>query len=100
MPAFIANMDNGVQTAAVTAGITSDTPIKTTSGYLGRVLVTATGSAATLIYDNASGHTGTVIGVIKTTAAVGDVVTFGMPAAVGITVAGAATNAGFTVSFY
>jgi hypothetical protein len=101
MPApYVAPVENGIQTAAIAGGVTGDTTIKTGSGYLGRVLVTSTnGAAAINIYDGTTA-TGTIIGVIAASAAVGTVATFGMPCAFGITVKGAATNGALTVSYY
>ncbi len=91
--------NDGTNTTAIAAAVATDTVIKNSAGRLAKILVTATGAGNTLIYDNASGHTGTVIGVIKSTASVGDVIDLKMPAANGITVAGNAANGGFTVSW-
>lgn len=91
--------NDGVSCTAVASGTVADTTIKATAGRLARILVTATGTANVLIFDNASGHTGTIIGVIKSSAAVGDVIELRIPAANGITVQGNANNGGFTVSW-
>lgn len=97
----IALADNGASTGVVTYQNANDTTIKAGTGYLGRVLVTqANGAAAINIYDNATGHTGTVIGVIPASAAAGSVYSFGMPYTYGITVQGANTNGALTVSYY
>lgn len=101
MPApLIATVENGNQTGVVAAAKTGDTTITTGSGWIGRVLVTSTnGAAAINIYDNASGHTGTIIGTVAASAAVGTVVTLGIPYFLGITVQGAATNGALTLSY-
>lgn len=101
MPApLFATVAEGTQTVAVPFQTSADTVIKASGGYLGRVLVTqVNGAAAINIYDNASGHTGTIIGVVPASAAAGTVYTFGIPASSGITVAGAATNGALTISF-
>ena len=91
--------NDGVSTTAVAAATVANTVIKATAGRLARILVTATGTANVLIYDNASTNSGTVIGVIKSSAVVGDVIELRIPAANGITVAGSANNGGFTVSW-
>ena len=91
--------NDGTSCTAVAAATVADTVIKASAGRLARILVTAVGTANVLIFDNASGHTGTIIGVIKSSAAVGDVIELRMPAANGITVQGSANNGGFTVSW-
>lgn len=90
----------GVSTVAIAAGTTGDTVVKASAGRLCRVLVlTTAGAAVTNIYDNASGHTGTIIGILVASVAAGTTVDFQMPATNGITVQGAATNPGMTISF-
>lgn len=97
---MFATAAEGNATVAIAFQTTADTVVKAAGGYLGRVLVTqANGAAAINIYDNATGHTGTIIGVVPASAAAGSVYTFGMPANNGITVAGAATNGALTVSY-
>lgn len=106
MPApLVTTTDGGDTTAVVVSGATSNTLIKTGNGVLGRVLVTSTnGAAAITIYDAnapATGAiTGTVIGVVPASAAVGAVYTFGMPFENGLIVGGAATNGALTISFH
>jgi hypothetical protein len=84
---------------AIAAGKSTDTVLSATPARLCRIIVTAAGSANTQIFDNASAGSGTVIGIIPTAAAVGTVIDFSIPAMLGITVKGLATNHGFTVSF-
>lgn len=97
---------DGDTTAAVGAGVTGNTIIKGGySGTLARVLVTsANGAAAITIYDAngpASGSvTGTIIGVVPASATIGSIYSLGMPFENGITVGGAATNGGLTISFH
>src|SRR5215831_811371 len=54
----------GAQTVAIASGTATDTVIKASGGRLCRALVTAQNTNAMFIYDNASGHTGTTIGVV------------------------------------
>jgi hypothetical protein len=90
----------GTTTVAIAASTATDTVVKATPGRLCRVLVlTTAGAAVTNIYDNASGHTGTIIGILPSAVAAGTTVDFQMPAANGITVQGASTNPGMTISF-
>lgn len=99
-PLFTPTTD-GDATATVAATVSTDTVIKTGSGTLGRILVTSTnGAAAINIYDNATTHSGTIIGVVAASAAVGTVYTLGMPFENGLTVGGAATNGAITISYH
>lgn len=85
-------------TTATTVAISaSDTVVKASPGRLCRVLVTTSGTAATNIYDNASGHTGTIIGIVAASAAVGTLVECQAPAVNGITVQGNSNNSAITV---
>jgi len=87
-------------TAAIAAGSTTAAQvIKANPGNLLRVVVTANASAAMSIYDHASAASGTVIGVIKSTAVAGDVYVFNMPAALGITAGKVNGSPACTVSF-
>ncbi|QBD76178.1 hypothetical protein EPA93_09215 [Ktedonosporobacter rubrisoli] len=97
----VADVSNGGRaTIAIAAGMATDTVVKAAAGRLCRVLVTAAGTALLIIYDNASGHTGTIIGILPANPAVGAVFDFQLPAINGITVAGNASNPGITVSYY
>lgn len=102
---LVTTMGEGDTTAVVAAGVTGNTIIKTGSGCLAKVLVTsANGAAAITIYDAsgpASGAvTGTIIGVVPASATIGSIYSLGMPFENGITVGGAATNGGLTISFH
>ena len=89
----------GTTTVSIAAGTATDTVVKATPGRLCKVLVTTTGTNPMAIWDNASGHTGTIIGAFAASPAVGTVVPFDMPAANGITVQGNAANPAVTISF-
>jgi hypothetical protein len=71
--------------------------IKATAGRLVSVLVTTIGSGTSIIYDNASAASGTIIGVVPGGTAVGTVLVFAAPAALGITIGTATTPCAFTV---
>lgn len=92
----------GTLTATVAAGLASDTPVKASAGRLARISVTAaagTTTGTTPIYDNASGHTGTILAVVPNNTAVGTFIDVQMPAANGITVNGGANSPGMTISY-
>jgi hypothetical protein len=89
----------GNTTTAVAASVATDTVIKATPGRLCKVLVTTTGTVASSFYDNATTHTGTVIGYIPANPTVGTVYDFQFPAANGITYGGNASNPGLTISW-
>ncbi len=98
--AWLVHTDNmGQSTTALAASASSNTVIKASAGRLARVLVTVSGTGEMDIYDNASTNSGTKIGVVPASAAVGSVYDFQMPAANGITVAGSASNPGVTISW-
>lgn len=79
----------------------ANTVVKSASGYLNRVLVTTagTGSGDVFIYDNSSTNSGTIIGVIPATIAIGTEYIFNFPVANGITVANVASGPVLTVSY-
>lgn len=92
----------GKTTTAVASGTASDTAIKASPGRLCRIAITAaagTTTGTTPIYDNASGHTGTILVVVPNNTAVGTIIDVQMPAAVGITVNGGANSPGMTIAF-
>ena len=70
------------------ASAAANTVVKASAGRLCRALVTTAGAGTgnVLIYDNASTNSGTVIGIIPATIAIGTYYTFDMQAANGITV--------------
>lgn len=98
----ILTSSGGATTAAVAAGTASDTVVKASAGRLARIAVTAaagTTTGTTNIYDNASGHTGTILAVVPNNTAVGTFIDVQMPAANGITVNGVANSPGMTISY-
>lgn len=92
----------GTTTVAIASGTNSDTVVKAAAGRLCRIAITAaagTTTGNTSIYDNASGHTGTVLVVVPNNTAVGTVIDVQMPAANGVTVNGGANSPGMTISY-
>lgn len=77
---------------------TSAVVVKPTAGQLGTILVTSTGSANLLFYDNASAASGAIIGAIPSTATVGQTFS-GLPAKTGITAGVVSGTPAVTVSF-
>lgn len=85
---------------SIPAGTTANTVVKASTGRLARVLLQAANATnQILIYDNATSASGTVIGLIAATGALG-IYDFQMPVKYGITVGGNATNPAMTVSYY
>jgi hypothetical protein len=79
---------------------TSAQVVKAGSGRLCKVIVvTANGSNAIEIYDNASAASGTVIGYVPASAAAGSIYDFQMPANAGIYIPAVTSGATITVSF-
>ena len=64
-----------------------------------RLVVLAAGTAATLIYDNASAASGTLLYSLKASPTVGDIVDLQIPASAGIYVAGAANTSSVLVTY-
>lgn len=88
----------GSTTAIAAAAAAS--AIKATSGSLISVLVTTTGTAALLLYDNATTASGTIIGVIPANAAATGVpFVFNMPAANGIWCASGTNSPAITINW-
>lgn len=90
----------GRASVAIAAGATSNTVVKGSPGRLARVLVTATGTGALTIYDNASSPGGTIIALVPASATAGTLIDCQAPAANGITVAGSSANPGVTIFYY
>lgn len=88
----------GLVTTSVPANA-SNVVVKGSAGRLCNILVTTTGVTAMVVYDNATTNSGTIIGQLPASAAVGSIYQFNMPAANGITIAGSATNPAVTVSW-
>ncbi len=90
----------GRVSTAIAAGVVGNTVVRASAGRLARVLVTATGTGQMSIFDNASSPTGTIIGLVPASAAVGTLLDCQAPAANGITVAGNSNNPGVTIFYY
>lgn len=88
------------RTSTVATGA-ANTVVKAGSGRLLRVLVTTagTGTGNVLFYDNASTNSGTIIGEIPATIAVGTFYLFSMPAALGIVCVNVLSGPALTVNF-
>lgn len=104
-PIWVTN--GGGTTSTIAAGVAGPTVIKATAGRLETVVITTAGTAtAVTFFDNASACTGTILGIIPTTAVLAGAVAgsapykFDMPAANGITACGGTTSAAVTVSFW
>lgn len=93
---------NGGSATASIASAAANTVVKASAGRLCRALVTTAGSGTgnVLIYDNATTDSGTVIGIIPATIAIGTYYTFDLPAANGITVKNVASGPVLTVSYF
>lgn len=91
--------NDGVSNTAITAGTTSNTVVKGSSGRLASILVTSAGTNALNVYDNASTASGTIIALIPANSAAGTFTMLKVPASNGITVAGSSNNPGVTI-FY
>ena len=91
---------NGSVTGRVPTGA-GNTVIKAAPGRLARAVVTTagTGTGQLLFYDNATTNSGTVIGAIPATIAVGTTYEFSMPAANGITAVNVLNGPVVTVSY-
>lgn len=86
----------GQATTPIAAGTATDTVVKGAAGVLASVLVIVAGTSGVSIFDNATTHTGTIIGILPPNAPAGAYV-FMTPAANGITVQGNASNPAITV---
>lgn len=89
----------GANTSVAVPASASNQVVKASAGVLFKAVVTVVGSTNASIFDNASTASGKIIGIVPSTATVGQVFEFSMPASAGITVGGATTNPAFTVSF-
>lgn len=90
----------GRASLAISAGVSGNTVVKSSPGRLARILVTASGTNALTIYDNASSPSGTIIALVPASAAAGTFIDCQAPAANGITVAGNSNNPGVTIFYY
>jgi hypothetical protein len=78
-----------------------NTVVSTAQGRLCKVLITAAGTAPgfVTIYDNSTTSTGTIVGMVPGSAALGTIRDFDMPVASGIVVAGVANGPALTLSY-
>lgn len=84
---------NGAQTTSIAAGTSADTVIKASAGIFYGMLVTTSAAGTPTVYDNASGHTGTILSMAPAST-IGSVATpaIGVQAVNGITLQGSASN--------
>ncbi len=84
---------NGAQTFNIPAGTSTDTVIKPSAGIFYGMLVTTSAAGTPTVYDNASGHTGTILSMAPAST-IGSVPTpaIGVQAVNGITLQGSASN--------
>lgn len=88
------------QTAGVAAAAAAAVlPNTAGGGYLVAILVTATGTAALPIYDNAAAASGTIIGYVPANAAAGSIYTLAMPYVNGIYVGSGANSPAVTIAY-
>lgn len=93
--------DGGAAAITIPVGSTGDTAIKAGPGRLCRVIVCVTGTNPMTFWDNTTGtHSGTVLGVLPASAAVGTVFNFQTPAAIAISSQGNAANPAVTVTYF
>jgi hypothetical protein len=88
------NGDGNAKALAATAGVVRAVPCRLLS-----VLVTTLGTAAGVLYDNASAASGTEVGIVPASAAVGSIYLFNTPCANGIYYAGGANSPALTVGY-
>jgi hypothetical protein len=89
--------DGGTATIAVTAS--SSAAVKTSPGRLCKIITTSTATAALAVYDNTNAASGTIIGYVPASTAVGTTFSPQMPATKGIYVNGAAGTPAVTISY-
>jgi hypothetical protein len=73
--------------------------LKAAPARLCRILVTAAGTAAVTVFDNATAASGTILFVSPTTTTLGQIFDSQMPAQLGITVSDPASGPGITVTW-
>jgi hypothetical protein len=90
----------GRASLAIAAGVSANTVVKAGPGRLARLLVTASGTGALSVYDNAGAPSGTIIALVPAGAAAGTLIDCQAPAASGLTVAGNSNNPAVTIFYY
>lgn len=91
--------NGGSNTTAIAAGVASNTLVKGGYARLCTILVTTTGTNSLTIYDSSSATSGTIIGALPVSPAVGTILRLQMPAINGILVAGNAANPAVTIAW-
>ncbi len=88
-----------IQTTVIAAGVAANTVIKATPGTFYGIIVTTTAAGTPGVFDNATTNSGTPVGQLAASAALGQYTTVagGVPCVNGITVAGAAINPAMTI---
>jgi hypothetical protein len=84
---------NAAQATSISAGTATDTVIKGSAGVFYGMVVTTSAAGTPTVYDNASGHTGTILSMAPaSTIGVVAAPAIGVQALNGITVQGSASN--------
>ena len=96
---FLYVTNGGSLTANVTAQTAGAAAIKTGAGRLCRIITTSAATAGMLFYDNATSASGTVIGAIPASAAIGSMYDVQMPFTNGIWPAGAVGTPSCTLGY-
>lgn len=91
--------DGGITVATVTAQTAGAAALKTSSGRICKIIVTSTATAAIFLYDNTNAASGTVIGAVPASAAIGTMYSPNIPFTNGIFPAGAVNTPSLTVSY-
>lgn len=89
----------GQRTSYHAAGASGAGAALAAQGRLCKISVLTSGSAATLIYDNASAASGTLLYSLKASPTIGDVIDLQIPASNGIYVAGATNTSSILVTY-
>ena len=90
-------MSQGQNTTPIAAATSANTQVRKAPGMLRRIIITAVGTAAVMVYDNgANTVSGTIIGALPASAAIGPY-EFECPCNSGIVVAGNAALPAMTV---
>lgn len=91
--------NGGQLTSYHAAGASGAAAALAAPGRLCKISVLSSGSAATIIYDNASAASGTKLYTVKASPTVGDVIDLQVPASAGIYVAGATNTSALLVTY-
>lgn len=91
--------DGGITVATVTAQTAGAAALKTSSGRICKIIVTSTATAAIFLYDSTNAASGTVIGAVPASTAIGTMFSPNIPFTNGIFPAGAVNTPSLTVSY-